>query len=99
SFSGGGPVYIHRNAINGVPQKQMVYPATPYRCVQSGSAVGYRGYPTPPPPKFPAALMEAPHLPMKSPRRMGVGYPEYEIGWEYRMESVGPLQAVPTVWT
>lgn len=98
SFSGGGPLYAVRRAINGPPQRQLIYPQTEYRCVQQGMAVGYRAYPVPPAPKFPQALRESPDVRQRSPRRMGNGYAEYPVEWTYVFESAGPLSAAPTLW-
>ncbi len=98
SFGGGMPTYAMRPAINGPPQRQLIYPRTAYRCTQQGMAVGFRAYPTPAAAKFPAALKEAPEIRRRSPRRMGNGYAEYPVEWTYQFESVGPLVAVPTLW-
>lgn len=98
SFEGGGPLYIHRRAINGPPQKQLVYPATEYKVTQTGRAIGYRAYPTPPAPKFPFALKESPKIDRGAPERKGNGYQGYEVTWTYVFESAGPLVALPTLW-
>lgn len=98
SFSGGGPLYAMRRAINGPPQRQLVYPATEYRCTQQGMAVGYAAYPAVPGPKFPAALREAPMVARKAPQRMGNGYQGHEVSWRYEHESAGPLVGVPSLW-
>ena len=98
SFSGGGAVYAMRRAINGPPQRQLVYAQTEYRCTQQGMAIGYASYPVVPGPKFPAALRESPRIDRKAPQRMGNGYQGYEVAWSYVFESVGPLVGVPTLW-
>ncbi len=106
TFWGGYPVYVHRPSINSTPQKQMVYPASVYSCTQVGTAVGFRAYPAPPPPKFPYALKEAPKITKKSPERMGnpsqanSGQQGYSLSWEYHFEDASPLVgALPSVWT
>ena len=100
SFSGGGPIYAMRRAINGPPQRQLVYPQSEYRCTQQGRATGYRAYPVPQGPMFPAALKEAGSFTRQSPRRMGPhSWQEYPVEWRYEFESVGPLVGVPAVWT
>jgi hypothetical protein len=98
AFSGGAAIYAHRPAINGRPQKQLVYPASVYRVVQRGRATGYRGYPPFPPAKFPAALMESPDLEEETPRKRGRGYERWPITWRYLHESASPLVQVPSLW-
>ncbi len=100
TFEGGGPIYAFRNALNGPPQKQMVWPATPYKVVQRGSAVGYKKYPTwaVPAAKFPFALMKAPKIDEKTPERKGKGFQGYELTWEYEFEDANPLVGTPTLW-
>jgi hypothetical protein len=99
AFSGGGPLYKYRLAINGPPQRQLVYPQTVYRVTQSGELVGYRQYRTPPGPKWPAALVEAPRVTEESPTRRSLGaYQGYPVRWEYHFESAAPLTGAPTLW-
>jgi hypothetical protein len=99
TYSGGGPLYVMKRAINGPPQRQMVYPATEYVVSQTGEAVGYMSYPTAPPPRWPAALKETPVISRVSPMRIGLsGYRDYRITWDYKFESVTPLIGAPTVW-
>lgn len=99
TFSGGGPIYTHRPAINGPPQKQLVYPASVFRCQQQGQAVGYLAYPLPSPPKFPSALMQAPEIRRTAPKRKGPGRHEgYTISWSYSFESGSALVGLPTLW-
>lgn len=101
AFSGGGPKFIHRPNLLGIPQKQLVYPNTVYRAVQSGHSVGYLGYPTTPPPIWPSALMEAPDKTIVTPKRVGFGptaYREFAVSWNYRFESAFPLVGLPNLW-
>lgn len=98
AFSGGLPLYVHRLAINGPPQKQLVYPQTVYRVTQSGEAVGYTTTPLANPPKWPFALKEAPDIGTRSPERKGQGYQGYSISWTYRFESATPLLGAPSLW-
>lgn len=98
-FEGGGPVFIFRRALNTVPQRQMTWPATEYRVVQSGSASGYLAFPSPPPSKWPFALAKAPQVRKVDPDRKGpAGWEGFKITWEYTHESVTPLAGVPTLW-
>lgn len=95
-YSGGGPRYAHRETLQGAPIKQQVRRQTINRMTQSGEAVGYIGYPTPPPPLFAGALVESPQITLVSPRwRGGRGYTEYRVAWSYVFESASPLLAAP----
>ena len=98
SFSGGGPIYRHRLAINTRPQKQLVYPFSVFKVTQQGQAVGYRKRPLAPGPIWPAALMEAPDTSMDSPHRRGKLYSDFAISWRYNFESATRLVGVPNVW-
>lgn len=98
TFSGGGPLYAHRLSLNGLPQKQLIYPSMPYRVIQAGEAVGYLAYPSPAFPIWPVALMKNPEIIPRSPKRMGQGYEEYPVSWHYEFESAYPLTGVPHLW-
>ncbi len=102
-FGGGYPLYVHKLAVNGLPpQKQLVYRYTPYTCTQSGVIVGYKTYISPPPQKFPTALMHSPTASASSPTRRGPGiaaYTSFEQTYEYYFESATPLVAAPAVWS
>lgn len=99
NVSGGGPVYIHLPAINGPAQKQLLYQQMPYQATQSGSARGYRQFPTPPAPLWPAALKKAPDIRRTSPKKRGPGkFEGFAITWHYEFESVAPLVGLPHSW-
>jgi len=98
TFWGGGPIYAHRLAINGPPQKQLIYPASVYHCVQQGSAIGYRAYGDPAAHWLPSAMKEATIITKKGPTRKGNGYQGFEVTWSYDFESAGPLVALPHIW-
>jgi hypothetical protein len=103
SFSGGGPIYAHRMAVNGLPQKQLVYPFSIFKTLQEGEAVGYRRYPTPPRPIWPSALIVSPNITEESPKRRGklagqAGYEGYPVSWQYSFESSTQLVGVPNLW-
>jgi hypothetical protein len=98
SFSGGGPIYRHKLALNGLPQKQMIYAATPYKVTQEGEAVGYTSPPRIPAPIWPAAMTEAPQTTNDSPERRGKLYTSYRTTWRYSFESAYPLVGAPTIW-
>jgi hypothetical protein len=99
SFSGGGPIYRHRLAINGAPQKQLVYPASIYTVNQSGQAEGYLTYPVAPAALWPFALKEQPKITRSTPTRKGpAAYQAYPVSWSYDFESAAPLLGLPSLW-
>lgn len=101
-FVGGGPRFVYLQTINGKPQKQQVAQSTPYKCVQTGSAVGYKGYPVAPPPMFPGdEHIDQRNITRKSPKKRGTGnqYTDYEISWTYNFESANKFGANPNKWT
>lgn len=98
---GGYPLYVCREALNGPPQRSLVYPRTTCTVIQSGKAVGFRDYPTPPPPLFPQALRggrDGVRITPGTPERRGDNYINYPISWEYLFESPTPLVGTPTLW-
>lgn len=107
TFTGGGPKFVVRNAINTTPQRQLVYPSTVSFCTQQGYAIGYRGYPQVPLPKFPQSFLDSPDIKKDSPKRErpGVGqsqglYSGYRIEWTFRFGDGTPLfsNVNPTLW-
>lgn len=102
NFEGGGPLFAHLQTLNGLPQKQKLCEATPYRVTQSGEAVGMFDYPLPAPPIWYSALKQNPTIVKTNPRRFGIpGRPEYyefKISWNYIFESATPLNGNPTRW-
>jgi hypothetical protein len=98
-FSGGLPLYVMCRAVNGLPQRQQTYAFTEFCCTQSGSAVGLLAFPTPPGPKFPSCLKEAPRIKRSGPERVGNTFQNYGISWTYVFESVTPMVGAPTLWT
>lgn len=98
-FEGGGPRFSVKECLVAAPQRQQLRAATVYRAMQSGMAVGYRKYPNPPAPLWPAALLEAPKLEKKSPTLKGRDYEGFGISWQYVFASPGPLgYADPNFW-
>lgn len=97
-FSGGGPIYAHKMALNGPPQKQLIYPASIFKVVQEGEAVGYTFRPDPPPPIWPDALMTSPDITVDAPKRRGKKYTDFHVSWRYNFESATQLVGVPTIW-
>lgn len=98
SFSGGGPVYVHRPSINGPSQKQRVYPAMHYSCTQSGQAIGYRDFPIAPFPRWANDLKHSPEIRKFGPERKGTGYVNFGISWTYQYEGIREFVGVPTPW-
>lgn len=101
---GGGPKFVMLETLNGPPQKQWVQDQTPYKATQSGVAVGFTSYPTPPASLWPYALhQDQSPFEMKSPRRTGppnnVSYTDWEINWTYNHEDAAPLAGLPNIWT
>ena len=104
SFAGGGPRFVHRQPLNGLPQKQLVADSTPFLAVQQGQAVGLNAYPVPPDPIWPDAehidqRRIKPGSPKKKGGAVGAVYIEWPIEWEYHFEDVAPLDGVPNVVT
>lgn len=98
AYSGGGPLYIMKKALNGPPQRQLIYQQTPYIAMQTGRAVGFRSRPATPAPIWPFALMEAGSVNWKSPRRQGGSYIDWEVDWSYHHEWHAPLIGAPRLW-
>lgn len=85
--------------LHGSHQKQQVRERPFYRAVQSGRAVGYLGYPSPPRPIWFNAWMNRDTQPdLESPRRRGSDYVDYPISWRYEFQSDRPLSGVPNPW-
>lgn len=104
SFSGGGERFIYLQPLNGLPIRQLVAEATPFRCVQRGSAVGNTGYPPPAIPTWPAAEhRDQRRIDYKEPKRSRAKggrptYTEFEISWEYYFEAAAPFVGAPNRW-
>jgi hypothetical protein len=103
TFQGGGEQVVFLEPIQGLPQKQLLKQATTYRVTQAGEAVGYRGYPLPAAPIWPAAehrdrRMVRYDLPRRSGPPGSPVYTDYRVSWSYSFEDSGPLVAAPTSW-
>ncbi len=101
SFSGGGPRRVVLEALDTLPQTQMVRRFTAYQVIQHGQAVGYRSRPTPPRSIWPDALMESPNYDVDSPARAGgvpAKYKDFAISWSYLHKSPTPLTGSPNLW-
>jgi hypothetical protein len=100
TFTGGGPRFVYLQTLLGLPQKQIVAAATPFRVTQQGRAVGQSLYPPPATPLWPIAEhVDDRKLTRKSPRAStpAGGPTEYEVTWQYVFESESPLVGNPTI--
>jgi len=97
--SGGGARFAHLETLVGLPVKQQVRRNTVFRGSQKGQAVGIYAYPSVPAPLWPEALVNAnPVVTRGSPKRIGTGYVEYPISWQWEFESAYPLVGRPNRW-
>jgi len=102
-FTGGGPQFAFLQPITGVPVKQVLRQATTYKATQSGEAVGFQSYPSPPGPIWPTAEhVQQRQIHYELPRRMGktglATLTDYKISWSYEFESATPLLGLPSGW-
>ncbi len=99
SFHGtGGPRFILKPALVGLPQKQLVQQRTSVRATQAGRAIGYLEYPTEPAPLWP----QGEHVEMRQVGRTGgrfrgSAFQEFAVQWSYIFESNAPLAGQPTL--
>lgn len=103
SFTGGGPRFVHLQPLVGLPQRQQVAQATPYRVTQRGRAVGLYAYPVAPPPIWPVAehldqRTIEPETPKRSGDVLASTYAEFPLSWSYFFEANVPLAGYPTIW-
>jgi len=110
SFQGnGGPRTRMREVIDGPPVKQIVVPQTVCRATQSGSAVGFLGYPQLGGPGgaavvlFPGDLINPDQAvsyvtPEKQTGPGGAVYLRFGVNWSYQYERTTPFGALPTLF-
>ena len=87
--SGGLPDYRIHRLRNGPPIVQQVSPVTEYRAVQSGFAVGWSRYPSPPPPLFGSGsppLKDA-QIQRESPEVYRGARINFRVAWNYVFEA------------
>lgn len=94
--SGGEVRQMVGGAIN-LAEMQITKQNDPYLYTQSGRAVGLYGYPSPPPPLWPSALLRRNRPVLVGPRVLGPRPMEFEITWEYLFGSPFPLIGVPHI--
>lgn len=95
---GGGPEYFMLEPINGPAIRQKVKESSAFYATQSGQAVGLSGYPVPPNPIWPGALMRAPRIRRQSAALVGRTFRDYPISWQYEFGSSQTLTGDPTAW-
>jgi hypothetical protein len=96
TFEGGGPRFVFLQTLNGLPQRQQVAQATPFRVTQAGEAVGHLVRPLPNPPIWPQAEhRDQRRIERPTPKAVGpqgqVSYMEYPVRWSYFFESATEL--------
>jgi hypothetical protein len=97
TYRGGDALYRVLPAINGILQKQLIYPKTPYEVTQSGESIGLLDYPVPPPPALP--LLQPRVITRTGPDKAGPNfYKNYRVTWEYVYGDVVPITILPNPW-
>jgi len=102
TVSGGGPMVIWLEPLNGAPQAQLVKQQTTYKATQSGSATGHLGPVTPPDPLWPAFYQKnKSSASSTSGKRNGPRnapfYTDFVTTWNYAFESNIPFEGNPTL--
>lgn len=93
---GGGARFVYKQPLTGLPVKQQVAQFTTYKATQSGSAVGWLGYPPFPSVLFPSSeKIDLRSQTRGSPSVWNGNAVRYPISWSYQFESNQPLQANP----
>lgn len=90
----GGPQISWQQSFTGAPVPVRIFPVTMTTVVQSGQAVGYLAYPTPPAPVLPIVYLDNP---AQSVRRQATrpNATEYAIAWRYVYRFPGRLARPP----
>lgn len=96
---GGLPDRRMTTTVNTAPVEYVSARRTPYRAVQSGSAVGFSGPPPIPGPIFGFALLDGPDHPRQSegPTVQDGRLTDWAESWSYSFVSATPLVGRPTV--
>jgi len=94
----GGPRIADFEYATATPTQQIINTFTMQRIIQSGSAVGWGGYPIYPGPIFGGAVLEHQdqrEIDLGGPQMMGKLYRGYEVEWRYAFSAVSAQVAVP----
>lgn len=91
----GGQTRVMVGGYVNAAQRQIGYQNKKWGYIQSGRAVGLFGYPTIPPPIFPAALMGEPEVERIGPVDTGNIPTRFEITWQYSFEWHQKLYGTP----
>jgi hypothetical protein len=94
---GGLPDRRMITTVNSLPVPYVSAKRTPFRATQSGTAVGYLGYPPVPPPIFGFALLDGPDHPVESsgPTTQNGRFTDFGVSWSYSFVSATPLVGRP----
>lgn len=96
SSMGGGPRFVMQQPLYGIPQKWQVASNTPYRAVQTGSAVTFRDYLQYPAPMWPQHEHTDRRVQSKiTPELVNGEVRNYRTEWTYEFESISPLFGTP----
>lgn len=83
----GGPRFVYRQPLNGMPKRQMTAQFTTMQIIQNGNAIGMLGWPDPPLPIWPEdEHQERRRIDMGNPERLGSIFTNWPISWSYSME-------------
>lgn len=91
TFSGGGPRFVFLNTLNGLPQRQLVNQATPYKAVQAGKATGLFTWPVAPPPYWPVHEQRDQRQISKTSPWEAARTGKFERTWQYVFSSATPF--------
>lgn len=92
----GGPRKVMVDTMTGVPIEQTVNSFTPVRATQTGSSVGWRGYPTIPAALYPSNVTHDTGYQYGAPTAVEGQYLYYPVSWTYNMQfATAPTPASP----
>lgn len=93
--NGGGQEFILVGGAINPAEYQTAKQNAPWYYTQSGSAVGMFGYPQPPPPLWPGALLKVMQPVLESPKVAGPIQMYFRISWSYEFGSPYQLSGLP----
>lgn len=93
----GGPLFIHKGALTGPAQRQILQQQTVSRGIQWGRAVGLLGYPTPASPLAPNdEHQDKRRITQRTPKFGVKQNTEFPIEWRYEFSSPTAFTGTPT---